>query len=222
MKKILLLLCSFGAIVYLSAPFLRKNDVFEAKIEAVLNGRNETVNTYKELEFDLTEFRVEEALQKIEKISAINDKEQWFIFYKQICKEYSDVLDPPLSIYDFYTDEEIYLIQRVVETECYDQSFESKTNVASVALNRIDVGGEFGYSVGEVITKENQFAYWRTELTESTILAVEYSFEIEDTTDGCVGFRSDDYPKVWHGWELSFIDEAKHGFYKEKGGIGDG
>ena len=214
--KLLLLLCTFGMVVYLNTPILSVNEDFLEKDIQVLSC-DEIQNLETEnIEPDPTELIIQEAQGKIYDISVIEDKEQWFIAYKKIIEEYRGVIDPPLTIYDYFTKEEIYLIQRVVETECYDQDFMSKCNAASVVMNRIEIGGEFGDTVEEVITKKNQFAYWRKDITESTILAVEYAFQIEDTTNGCIAFRSDEKPDEWYGWEYAFIDDAGHHFYREK------
>ena len=214
--KLLLLLCTFGMVVYLNTPILSVNEDFLEKDIQVLSC-DEIQNLETEnIESDPTELIIQEVQGKIYDISVIEDKEQWFIAYKKIIEEYRGVIDPPLTIYDYFTKEEIYLIQRVVETECYDQDFMSKCNVASVVFNRIEIGGEFGNTIEEVITKENQFAYWRKDITESTILAVEYAFQIEDTTGGCIAFRSDEKPDEWYGWEYAFIDDAGHHFYREK------
>lgn len=214
--KLLLLLCTFGMVVYLNTPILSVNEDFLEKDIQVLSC-DEIQNLETEnIEPDPTELIIQEAQGKIYDISVIEDKEQWFIAYKKIIEEYRDVIDPTPTVYDYYTDEEIYLIQRAVETECYDQDFMSKCNVASVVMNRIEIGGEFGDTVEEVITKENQFAYWRKDITESTILAVEYAVSIEDTTDGCIAFRSGEKPDEWYGWEYAFIDDAGHHFYREK------
>lgn len=212
--KLLLLLCTFGMVVYLNTPILSVNEDFLEKDIQVLSC-DEIQNLETEnIEPDPTELIIQEAQGKIYDISVIEDKEQWFIAYKKIIEEYRDVIDPPLTVYDYYTDEEIYLIQRAVETECYDQDFMSKCNAASVVMNRIEIGGEFGDTIEEVITKENQFAYWRKDITESTILAVEYAFQIEDTTGGCIAFRSDEKPDEWYGWEYAFTDSVGHNFYK--------
>ena len=216
MMKLLLLLCTFGMVVYLNTPILSVNEDFLEKDIQVLSC-DEIQNLETEnIEPDPTELIIQEAQGKIYDISVIEDKEQWFIAYKKIIEEYRDVIDPPLTVYDYYTDEEIYLIQRAVETECYDQDFMSKCNAASVVMNRIEIGGEFGDTVEEVITKKNQSAYWRKDITESTILAVEYAFQIEDTTNGCIAFRSGEKPDEWYGWEYAFIDDAGHHFYREK------
>lgn len=41
----------------------------------------------------------------------------------------------------------------------------------------------------------------------------------EDTTDGCVAFRSGEKPEKWYTtetnyWTLQFEDDSAHGFYK--------
>lgn len=167
------------------------------------------------MELDPVEAAIKEMQEKMNEIESIEDNMEWFIAHKEIIAEYEEILDPPETIYDYFSEEEIYLIQRVVETETFDQDFMSKANVASVILNRIE-NGKFGETVEEVVTTENQFAYGRKNITESTVLAVEFSFMICDTTNGCIGFRSDKNPKIWNGWEYSHTDNAGHHLYREK------
>ena len=150
----------------------------------------------------------------MEEISYIEDEMEWFIAYKDIVFDYAKWITPPKTVFDEFTEEEVRLICRAVETETYDQDFISKTHVASVIFNRLKEGREYGDSITEVITKENQFAYWRTILTEDTILAVMYTYELGDTTNGCVAFRSKQHPEKWYDWKLQFVDEAGHGLYK--------
>ena len=142
-------------------------------------------------------------------------KEEWYLGYKQLICEYAEYLALPETVYDVFTEEEIYLIQRAVETEVYQASFESKVNVASVIFNRIN-DGRFGDTVKKVITNPGQFAWHRTKISDSTILAVEYAFEIGDTTGGCIAFRSDRKPEKWGKWTYSFSDDAVHHFYMEE------
>ena len=141
------------------------------------------------------------------------DKETWFILYKSIQEEYDDYIDPPESIYDYFTDEQIVMMQKCVETETYQCSFEAKINVACVILNRVE-HDEYPTDPVEIITSKNQFAYSRNNITEDTILALEYAFMIEDTTDGCIAFRSDCSPDTWYNWTKQFTDECGHTFYK--------
>lgn len=151
---------------------------------------------------------------KMSELNYCANKENWYIQYKRLIEKYANFLDIPETIYDVLTEEEIYLIQRTVETETFQCNFDSKVNVASVIFNRLD-DGRFGNTVKEVITNPGQFAYGRKTISDSTRLAVEYAFEIEDTTDGCIAFRSDRQPTKWGNWEYSFSDGAVHHFYKE-------
>lgn len=210
-RKIIALLIATAIMVCSILPF------FRIKASCHEDGGVGIATTYKVLLVDPYELIIQKMQEELETINIIEDKEQWFIAYKALVRKYEEVIDPPLTIYDYYTDEEINLIQRVVETECYDQDFESKVNVASVVFNRIeDINGRYGANVKEVVTAKNQFAYGREKITESTILAVEYAFQIEDTTNGCVAFRSDKSPATWYGWEYVFTDLAGHHFYKQR------
>lgn len=176
----------------------------------------------KEVEYDISmdikfyEKVVSEMQTELESIKFLRteNKKEWFIRYRELIEKYKGMIDTPFSIYDYFSQEEIYLIQRTVETECYDASFESKANVASVIFNRLNGEEVYGDNIEEVLTKENQFANWRTDITEDTVLAVEYAYQIEDTTNGCIGFRSDVKIEKWYEWEYVFTDEAGHHFYK--------
>lgn len=163
-------------------------------------------------------YSIQDQLNKeISELEYIQDKKEWFIAYKDIINKYSNYFDTPETIFDVYTSDEIALICMVVETECYGCDFDSKCNVASVILNRVSSkDSSFGDTVSEVITSDNQFAYDRSNITEDTILSVMYAYEIEDTTGGCVAFRSDKKPDTWYGWVYSFTDNCGHHFYKEK------
>lgn len=156
---------------------------------------------------------VEEMKNKMSEIESISDMEEWYIEYKKIVEEYADKIDPPESIYNVFTEDEIYLIQRTVETECYDQDFLSKCNVASVIFNRIELADLFGDSVKEVITAPKQFAYGKKTISDSTKLAVEFAYQIMDTTNGCIGFHSNKKTNTFNNWKYSFTDNIGHHFY---------
>ena len=165
----------------------------------------ENITNNKELEV----LRVQSIIEPLKEI----DKRAWFILYKSIQEEYDDYLDSPESIYDYFTDEQIVMMQKCIETETYQCSFEAKVNVACVILNRVE-HDEYPTDPVEIITSKNQFAYSRNNITEDTILALEYAFMIEDTTNGCIAFRSDCSPNEWNGWTKQFTDESGHTFYK--------
>ena len=165
----------------------------------------ENITNNKELEV----LRVQSIIEPLKE----TDKKSWFILYKSMQEYYIDYIDPSESIYDYFTDEQIVMMQKCVETETYQCSFDAKVNVACVILNRVE-HNEYPTDPIEIVTEKNQFAYGRNIISEDTILALEYAFMIEDTTNGCIAFRSDSSPETWHSWTKQFTDESGHTFYK--------
>lgn len=184
------------------------------QIAYAYNNNNEVIEKLKvEYNTKLDEIRyatVEEELQIIELIKE-DDKLNWFKLYKEIFTIHN--VDAPETIYDYYNDEEINIMHRCIETETFGADFESKANVASVILNRIE-STDYPNNPINVITAPNQFAYGRTNISDETILALEYAFMIEDTTNGCIAFRSDSKKENWGKWKYQFTDNVGHSFYK--------
>lgn len=158
---------------------------------------------------------IEEMNQKMAEIESIEDKKEWFIAYKSIIEEYSYIIDPPETIYEYFTEEELDLLFHVVQAEIGDEcySFEQKANVASVVFNRL-YHEIFPDALSEILVYD-QFSpisngrYKEVEVSEDTILACEYAFEIEDTTDGCLFFDSN------NALNYQFVfDDGAHNFYK--------
>lgn len=158
---------------------------------------------------------IEEMNQKMAEIESIEDKKEWFIAYKSIIEEYSYIIDPPETIYEYFTEEELDLLFHVVQAEIGDEcySFEQKVNVASVIFNRL-YHEKFPDALSEILVYD-QFSpvsngrYKEVEVSEDTILACEYAFEIEDTTDGCLFFDSN------NTLNYQFVfDDGAHNFYK--------
>ena len=181
-------------------PVLLSDITYELVIEEVVE------------EQDPYEIAIQEMQEKMSEIESIEDNKEWFLAYKDIVFEYAEWIDPPETIFDYYTEDEIRLICRVVETETYQCDFDSKVNIANVVLNRIE-SGEFGETVEEVITTESQFAYDREVITEDTILAVMFAFEFEDTTNGALYFHSNKQTDTFCGKSYIFSDDAVHHFY---------
>lgn len=161
------------------------------------------------------EKRFEDAYNTMLYIEPLKEYDEYLYFetYKKVLEDYSDILDPPETIYDFYSEEEINLMLRCIETETYQCPFIAKVGVACVILNRVE-SESFPSTAESVIKKPNQFAYGRTKISEDTRLALEYAFEIEDVTNGCIGFRSDINPPYWNGWKYSGYTDGKHFFYE--------
>ena len=204
MKKVLFVL---SVIVVLGTGLILNEQPYECSFVQAEELTIEEIEEYVAIELDVQE--------QIAQISAENNLE-WFIAYKEIFSNYSsEIFDKPETIYDYFTEEEIYLIQRAVETECYQAGFDAKCNVASVILNRY-YSGLFGETIKDIITSPKQFAYGRKKITEDTILAVEYAFEIEDPTNGAIGFHSNKKTKTFNGWEYVMTDQVGHHFYKIK------
>lgn len=183
-----------------SEPVLLSDITYEIVFEEVIE------------EPDPYEIAIQEMQEKMKEIDSIEDKKEWFLAYKNIVFKYIKWIDPPETIFDYYSSDEIDLICRVVETETYQCDFDSKVNVANVVLNRIE-SGEFGETVEEVITTESQFAYGRKSITKDTLFAVMYAYEIEDTTSGALYFHSNEKTDTFCGRNYIFSDDAIHHFY---------
>lgn len=154
--------------------------------------------------------------KKMEKIEYLKeeDLEQYYTEYMKIVEDYKEWVDPPETIYDIYTDEEIQLICRVVETETYQCSFEAKANVATVVMNRVEYDG-FGDNVKTVVTSPNQFVYSRTAISDDTIKAVEYAFMFPTPVDNALYFQSGGYKERFSGAVLVHYD-GYHWFYSKE------
>ena len=215
MKRFISMLILLFMMVSLVIPISNinnqhKNDVSEQVLLADIT--YELVVEEVVEEQDPYEIAIQEMQEKMSEIESIEDNKEWFLAYKDIVFEYAEWIDPPETIFDYYTEDEIRLICRVVETETYQCDFDSKVNIANVVLNRIE-SGEFGETVEEVITTESQFAYDREVITEDTILAVMFAFEFEDTTNGALYFHSNKQTDTFCGKSYIFSDDAVHHFY---------
>ena len=220
--KVLLLLVATALI---SIPFVapimgQNNDKTEISVQENIDTTNEIIKETELSEIEKLNNEVDTAIENMNvemaEIESIENKKEWFIAYKEIVDRYSYILDPPEGIYDYYTDEELDMFFRVVQAEIGDEyTFEQKCNVASVILNRIE-HYKFSDEMLEILTPR-QFetvkngSYKKSKVSEDTILACEYAFEIEDTTDGCLFFDSN---KTLN-YEFVFNDGA-HNFYKLK------
>ena len=220
--KVLLLLVATALI---SIPFVapimgQNNDKTEISVQENIDTTNEIIKETELSEIEKLNNEVDAAIENMNvemaEIESIENKKEWFIAYKEIIDRYSYILDPPEGIYDYYTDEELDMFFRVVQAEIGDEyTFEQKCNVASVILNRIE-HYKFSDEMLEILTPQ-QFetvkngSYKNVKVSEDTILACEYVFMIEDTTDGCLFFDSN---KALN-YEFVFND-GTHNFYKLK------
>ena len=218
--KVLLLLVATALI---SIPFVapimgQNNDKTEISVQENIDTTNEIIKETELSETEKLNNEVDTAIENMNvemaEIESIENRKEWFIAYKEIVDRYSYILDPPEGIYDYYTDEELDMFFRVVQAEIGDEyTFEQKCNVASVILNRIE-HYKFSDEMLEILTPR-QFetvkngSYKNVKVSEDTILACEYAFEIEDTTGGCLFFDSNNTLN----YEFVFNDGV-HNYYK--------
>lgn len=175
---------------------------------------NESMDMSINFEIDAV---IEEMNLKVTEIEPIKDKKEWFVAYKNIIEEYSDVIDPPKTIYDYFTEEELDLLFHVVQAEVGDEcyTFEQKTNVAGVIFNRLG-HDRFPNILTEILTPD-QFqtisdgTYAIMEVSEDTILACEYAFQIGSDAENCLFFDSNEALN----YQFVFNDDA-HNFYTYK------
>lgn len=160
---------------------------------------------------------IEEMNCEIAEIESITDKKEWFLSYKDIVAKYSYIIDPPETIYDYFTEEELDFLFHVVQAEVGDEySFDHKCNVSNVIFNRLE-HKKFPDTLSEILTPD-QFQpiangrYKEVCVSEDTILACEYAYMFPDTTNGSLFFDSNSILK----YEFVMNDGA-HNFYKLKG-----
>ena len=156
--------------------------------------------------------REELMFEDFDALSKIEDKKEWYLAYKGFIEDYPE-FDRGSTLYDRYNDEEIYAMQRVIETEVYGCDFDAKANVASVILNRIEGDNGFPNDAITVCTSPGQLVYSRKQISEDTKLALEYAAEIEDTTNGALYFNSMSPMDSWNGRTRIFTDHVGHSFY---------
>lgn len=195
-KRILSILLLQAMVVSLVAPFLSveaKNLVKTETHEVKIVG-NDLVETSTEPEIIET-ITIEEIAEKrkserLAEISDIEDKQEWFIAYKEIVNDYDTILDLSETIYDVFTEEELDFLFRVVQAEVGDEdsTFEQKVNVARVIFNRLE-HENFPDTLNDVLTQKNQFTvvankkYKKIEVSGEIVLACEYAYQIESRSE---------------------------------------
>lgn len=223
MKNKILKIILSSTIVSLNAPILSisytpnremicDNPVIVQE-EIVIDDSDEASEKDADLNEEI-ENTIENMNKKLDKINNTENLMDWFIAYKYLVEDYSYILDPPETIYDYYTDNELELLFKVVQAEVGDEYlFEQKVNVASIIFNRIE-HEDFPDEIQNVLTR-SQFQpisdgrYKEVEVSNETILACEYSFMFGDTTNGCLFFDSNGKLQ----YEFVYSDGA-HNFYK--------
>ena len=199
-----------------SANTSLQGDIERASIN--YNELNEKyVDKCAEMVYNQSEREKEECLHFLKLIELIKDQDKyvWFQLYYNALFNIYELDDLPETPYDVFTEREITMMLKCIETETHEASFDCKVNVANVILNRVE-SEQFPTDPVELITQNNQFAYGRDNISDSTVYALLYAYMIgSEETNNCIGFRSDKKVENWNDWEYSYYDGV-HWFYKLK------
>ena len=212
-----LLLAIIASVVIIKPINLQAKEPIEGKERLTLNDINEVdidmIDEYEGIPVSIIDTLSESFGHALEELDHIEDTYEWYLAYKDIIEKYGALLEEtPETIYDVYTDDQIYYIERMVETETHGCSFDAHVNVANVVFNRIE-HEKFPDDPISVVTSGNQFVYGRTKISESVRLAVEYAFQFPDTTHGAIFFHSGAKTKTFNRKPLVHQDDAGHYFY---------
>lgn len=127
-----------------------------------------------------------------------------------------------------YSDEDIVTLQRIVEAEATGGDVESKINVASAIVNRVD-SEDFPDTVVDVVFQRcggsQQFSpvadkrFYRVSITETTEEAVDYVMENGPAHDGLhfnnpSGVTSKSARKWFKSLQFVLKDSINHYYYK--------
>lgn len=172
--------------------------------------------------------RLNEELEERLKSIQAQDKKTFYLEYKSIIEEYSisqysEQLNIPNTVYDYYSYDEILIFQKLLAAETTGGDFNSKCNVASVIWNRLN-SDEYPNTIREVIYQRNggiQFSPTAdgrintVTVTEDDILAIEYTFLFGSTAYDCIAFDNV-RGKSWNknNLEYVFTDSINHSFYR--------
>lgn len=220
-NKILIALASvvLAIVVWVTAPFFMEKETEEELLTEweEIDTLGDTSWEYEEPQKTSQELMSEEIAAIPYDFDDMSQKMDWYKEYKNIVSKYPEELHS-VTIYDIYSDYELDLLFRIVQSEVGNEyGFREKANVASAIFNRCSKGNK---TLTQVLTAKGQFtpyitgSYKNVTVDEKTILACEYVFEFGDTTNGCISFRSHtSCPEKWSGWYRQFSDNA-HCFYK--------
>ena len=146
------------------------------------------------------------------------DKQAYTISYLNIIE---NLEDPPETIYDYFTNEELSNLFNVVQVEVEEGGFIEKANVASVIYNRFYTNHMGATTMNDVLMKGGFSSIYSPkfqtmEISEETILACQYAFMLEDTTNGCIYFESCEDLVFESFADYMFTDKIGHKFYTER------
>ena len=93
-------------------------ELVELQSQVLLTDEEIAVIKNAQVETIMLEMQLE--MNEVEKIT---DLQEYYLAYMEVVNKYSDFIEPVETIYDVYSEEEIYLLQRMVETEKHKPSY---------------------------------------------------------------------------------------------------
>lgn len=139
------------------------------------------------------------------------DMMEYILQYKTILDKYPEISSEIATIYDVFTEDEITLVCRCIQSEVENCPFFAKVHVAEVVLNRL-YSDAYPNEISKVVVP-GQFSLSRDYYSEESLLAFEYAylFETEEMFD-CFNFQSAGESETFCGRTLKYYD-GYHWFY---------
>lgn len=180
-------------------------------LQAQIDEANRRIDKLQQAQVETKLLEMQIEMNEVEKIE---DLQTYYLTYMDVVDKYSDYIAPPQTIYEAFSDQDIVYLWRMVETETGGADFESRTHVANVAFNRLN-DPRYPDTLSGVITAPGQFAYVKTNVSETTKLACEYAYMFPDNTQGALTFHSGRFTKTFCGKQWVMSDNAIHHFYSD-------
>lgn len=223
----LLYYITFVVLLVLVILIAKDSSKMQSRIDALSTANIELANElkYYQNQYDIVNNqytyevlnKANKSLNYIEPLLAY-DKQAYTISYLSLIE---DLEDPPETIYNYFTHEELSNLFSIVQIEAEEGGFIERANVASVIFNRLNTNHMGATTINDVLMRGGFSSIYSPkfqtmEISEETILACQYAFMLEDTTNGCIYFESCEGLAFDSFADYMFTDEIGHKFYKER------
>ena len=174
----------------------------------------------------LEESNLNKSISVTPKPTIVGEKELVSIFSSDLDIKDRDIKQKTKVKYTYkVTSEEKEILERMVEAECTDQSKESKMNVTSVIINRVN-STSFPDDIKSVVFEKHQFSpisdrrYYEVKITKATKQAVEKVLRdgvINEALYFCnpKDIESSKNKRWFENLKYLFTDDSHHSFYTE-------
>lgn len=209
-KNIILFILWLFAIIFLLCVFVctiaSAASTGNAVKGEIINSKGEIINSNSEM-----------INSNSENIEADNECVFYLAEYVQVPDKQAE---PPCRMQ--LTDEERYMLARIVMAEAEVEDLKGKALVACVVFNRIEYEPEFESTVKGVVFERGQFSpvrkggrYWSVEPNEDCYKAVDMVINGWDESCGALYFEGCKSADNWHSRNLKFLfKHGTHRFYK--------